>query len=142
MSIPMAAEPAFSALYGPHVSIVAVWGPDCTDLPAWLSRVASAAGSSRVEVVVVTTEAELPATAAPAGPKAPIRNLRLTHVCSPPPAGVMRRAGVAAATGDVVLLTEPGDGDFEFRLASLLRQLEARWGKLSLAELPASEPAG
>jgi hypothetical protein len=142
MATPTAAQAAHGPHSGPYVSVVAIWGPDYSDLPAWVSRLATAADNSRVEVVVVTTEAEPPATERPLDPEAPIGNLRLTHVSSPPPRRAMRRAGMAAATGDVVLLTESGERDFEFRLAAVLRLFEARWGNLSLAELPVSESGG
>jgi hypothetical protein len=119
-----------------------VWGSNYTDLPAWVSMVARAAGNTRLEVVVVTPEEEPPAVAGSADPAGRLRNLRVTHVFSPAPSRVMRRAGLAASTGDVVLLTEPGEQHFEFRLSALLRQLEARWGNLSLADPADSEPHG
>lgn len=123
------------------MSVVAIWETDYTQLPEWAARLARAAGGSRVEVVVVTTEPEPPAAAGSVDPSAPIRNLRLTHVSSPPPRCAMRRAGMAAATGGVVLLTGAGEADFEVRLAALLRQLEARWGFLTLPDAQQTEPA-
>ena len=100
----------------PRLSVVAAWPEGGQGLDDWLRALAAVEGIGDVEIVVVAPGTDGAALTDVAG----LRQLRHLEAAARTDIATRRRMGVAAATGDIILLTDPGEADFAGRLALVI----------------------
>jgi hypothetical protein len=111
----------------PRVSVIATWRADLTLLKQWFAALNGAGSAVQVQVVIVAAGARPPIIQQNHG--SGIHSIRILQASPEQSPGEMRRAGMAAATGDIVVLTEDQEPGFEHRLASIIRGIEQRSGR-------------
>jgi hypothetical protein len=112
----------------PRVSVVATWKADLALLKRWSAALDGADSAIPVEVIVVAPGAALSSGEQDYGVAGTSR-IRVLDASPEQSVAEMRRAGMAAATGDVVVLTDEREAGFEHRLASIIRGIEQRSGR-------------
>jgi hypothetical protein len=127
---PIASELDAPVQSRPRLTIVVAWRAEQQLLVEWLAALAGAGDESYIDVVVVSssqagTSAVIPAVGERVTGMPAVRLLDVAPEQSP---SDMRRAGMAAATGDVVVLTDDQEHDFHDRLASIITGMEQRSG--------------
>ena len=100
----------------PRLAVVVAWAGDAIGLEAFLGRVAEIEGSGELEILVVGP-AHL-AGAVRGGGALP--KLRHIEASGNQPLSALRRAGMQAATGDIIILTDHREVDFDRRLVGLM----------------------
>jgi hypothetical protein len=111
----------------PRVSVIATWTADLTLLKQWFAALDGAGSAVQVQVVIVATSARPPFIQQNHG--SGIHSIRIVEASPEQSQGELRRAGMAAATGDIVVLTEDQEPGFEDRLANIIRGIEQRSGR-------------
>jgi hypothetical protein len=128
MTYPIAADLDAPPQSLPRVSVIATWTADLALLKQWFAALDGGGSAVPMEVIVVAPVAGLSSVEQDCGVAGRFR-IRMLEVSPERSVGEMRRAGMAAATGDVVVLTDDRDAGFERRLASIIRGIEQRSGR-------------
>jgi hypothetical protein len=128
MTYPIAADLDAPPQSLPRVSVIATWTADIALLKRWFAALDGAGFAMPVEVIVVAPGAK-PSSVKQDYGVAGISRIRMLEASPEQSAGEMRRAGMAAATGDVVVLTNDREAGFERRLATIIRGIEQRSGR-------------
>ena len=99
----------------PRLAVVVAWAGDAHGLEAFLGRVAEVEGSGELEILVVGAAQLAAVRGGGALPK-----LRHIEASGNQPLSALRRAGMQAATGDIIILTDHREVDFDRRLVGLM----------------------